>query len=184
MNKSNSLSNNDDLCIGVITSVNGVKGYVKIRSFTENSRDIVAFKTIFDNNTNNQFKIKLISAKKDYIIAAIEGISSRNEAEKLRNTKLYISRDELPKLSDKQFYHADLIGMNVITTENINVGSVINLLNFGAGDILEIHSASTGKTIFYPFNNQFIKSINTPQKVIQVEALEEVIATDEWKLIS
>lgn len=180
MNKSNNALTTDyDLCVGVITSVNGVRGYVKIRSFTENSKDICAFKQIFDKETNSQYKIRLISAKKDYIIAGIDGISSREEAEKLRNTKLYIARTELPSLKKEEFYHADLIGMDVKTDEGISLGVVRNLVNFGAGDILEIQDPITEKVSFYPFNKQFILEVNKQDRVITATALEEVLAADD-----
>ena len=168
-----------DLCVGVITSVNGVKGYVKIRSFTEDSRDICSFKNIFDKDTNTQFKIKLVSAKKDYIIAGIEGVENRNEAEKLRNTKLYITRDELPSLKKEEFYHADLIGMEVRTEDSISLGLVRNLMNFGAGDILEVQDLITEKVSYYPFNKQFIVKVDASERIITVTVLEEVLAADD-----
>lgn len=176
---SNAVSADQNICVGVITSVNGVKGYVKIRTFTENSRDICSFKNLFEKESTKAFNLKLVMSKKDYIVAAIEGVTSREEAEKLRNTMLYISRDELPSLKEKEFYHSDLIGMEVTNTDSILLGTVRNVLNFGAGDILELQDPVSEKTIYYPFNNQFVKSIDSENNVITVDALEEVIASED-----
>ncbi len=99
------------ICIGVITAVNGVKGYVKVRSFTAKPEDITSFDRVFDDY-GKVYELKIITLKKDYVIVSIEGISSRNDAEKLRNTKLYIARTSLPEVSnDEEYYHADLVAI-------------------------------------------------------------------------
>src|SRR4051812_4763367 len=111
MKQDNNEYKNKDICVGVITSVSGVKGYVKIRSFTAHSADITQFKQVYDQDGNKFSEISLVVAKKDYIIAGISGIANRNEAEKLRNTKLFINRTDLPAPANKEYYHADLIGL-------------------------------------------------------------------------
>lgn len=170
--------NDYDICVGVITSVNGVKGYVKIRSFTDNPQDLANFKKLFDES-NKEYQINIITLKKDYIIAGIEGVASRNDAEKLRNTRLYIKRSELPSAGSNEFYHADLMGLDAKLKNGTNFGVVKGVVNFGAGDILEIYDLNSEKTIYYPFTKQFVPEINLEKRHILLEPLEEVLAASE-----
>lgn len=166
------------ICVGVITSVNGVRGHVKIRSFTEKPTDIANFTNIFDDN-NNSYKVSIVTTKKDYVIAGIEGINNRNEAEKLRSTKLYIKRSELSEPGKDQFYHADLIGVEARSEEGVVIGIIKNLVNFGAGDILEVYDMTSEKVVYYPFTKQFIPEINIQERYLILKPLEEIVAAGE-----
>jgi 16S rRNA processing protein RimM len=176
MTKSNASSKDFDICVGVITSVNGVKGHVKIRSFTEKPSDIANFNALFDQDGKEVYKVSVVTSKKDYIIAGIAGISNRNEAEKLRNTKLFIKRSALPHSKGDEYYHADLVNLEARSEEGVQLGIVKNIVNFGAGDIIEIYDISTEKTIYYPFTKQFVPEVNIEKKYITLKPLEEVIA--------
>ena len=177
--KNNSTQPNYDICVGVITAVNGVKGYVKIRSFTERPADMANFECVYDPENNRTFKVKLISEKKDYLIAAIEGINNRNEAELLRNTKLYIKRSELPSVNEEEYYHIDLIGMQALSEDGVVIGIVKNVVNFGAGDILEVYDTSSEKTLYYPFTKQFVPVVSVVHHNLILRPLEETIAALE-----
>lgn len=167
-----------NICIGVITAVSGIKGRVKIRSFTEKPEDLASFCKVFDDN-ENEYKISIITPKKGYLIAEIQGIHSRDEAEKIINTRLYIKRSELPTIGDNEFYHTDLIGLDAKLKNGTNFGLVKDVVNFGAGDIIEIYDLSSEKIIYYPFNKQFVPEINLDKRYILLEPLEEVIAASE-----
>lgn len=167
-----------DLCVGVITSVSGVKGHVKIRSFTEALDDICRFNYVFDES-GKEYKAKLISKRKDFIIASVNDVSTRNEAELLRNTMLYIKRSELPPIANNQYYHADLIGSEAHLENGVFVGTVKNILNFGAGDIIEIYDVASEKSLYYPFSKQFIAKIETESKSITLKIIEETAAAAE-----
>lgn len=168
-----------DICIGVITSVNGVKGYVKIRSFTDKPGDIAKFDYIFNPESQQRFQISIVSTKKDYIVAKIDGVTTRSDAETFRNTKLCIKRSELPKVKDDEYYHTDLIGTEARSEEGVIVGIVKNVVNFGAGDILEIYDKTSENTLYYPFTKQFIPDVNLKDKYLILKPLEEVVAAVE-----
>ena len=167
-----------DICIGVITSVHGVKGYVKIRTFTNKPTDVTSFNNVYDED-GNTYKVSVVFPKKDYLIAAIEGINNRNQAEPLRNTKLYIKRSELPTPKNNEFYHADLLGMEARSSDDSKFGIVKNVVNFGAGDILEIYDITSEKVVYYPFKKQYVPTIDINQRYITVNPLEEVITADD-----
>ena len=174
----NKLKEDYNICIGVITSVNGVKGLVKIRSFTEQPEDIASFGKLFDDQ-QREYQLSIATLKRDHVIAGIKGVNSRNEAEKLRNVKLYIKRSNLPSSTSNEFYLADLIGMNATFKDGTKFGTVKNLLNFGAGDIIEICDLNTEKMIYYPFTKQFVLEVNTKKNQLVLEPLEELIAAAE-----
>lgn len=155
---------NKNILIGKITAPHGVKGFVKIISFTEKPIDIFKY-NIFDKN-NNTIKIKRIGTLNNgMFISQINDISDRNEAEKLRDFELFINRSDLEDLKENEFYINDLIGMT-IKAENEN-GLVKNLYNYGAGDVLEIEWEN-GKNEDIPFNDNYIKNVDLENKTIYV----------------
>ena len=134
------MDNNDKVLIGKITSSHGVRGQVKIMSFAQNPVDIDNYNPIFDTN-NNELKIKITSKAQgknsDIFIVTISGISDKNHADDLKNTELFINKDQLSDDEDGEFYYTDLIGLKVINNGD-EVGKVIDVVNYGAGDIIEI----------------------------------------------
>lgn len=165
--------------VGVICSANGIKGYVKIKSYTANPEDIVSFKQVYELNTGRQFKLTCIAKKKDILIAKVDGVTNRNDAELLQNIELYIDRSELPEPSKNEFYHADLIGLLVEDTIGVQLGKVTNVMNFGAGDLLEVRNESTNQEQIYPFNKDFVVDVRLDNGVIVVNKVEELIASQD-----
>ena len=166
----------NNVCIGVITAVNGIKGYVKVRQFTESPSDIENFTGIFDDS-GNSLKFRLITEKKGYVIAAIEGVSSRNQAQFFVGKQLYISRLDLPPTNENEFYHADLFGMAVRTAHGSFNGVVKGIFNFGAGDIIEIHDYNSEKTLYYPFKKQWVTHVDLSGRFLIINHPEEFVAS-------
>ena len=159
-----------DIKIAQISSPNGLKGHVKLLIFLDFKEDILSFNNIFDQKSL-QYKISPISKKEDHWIVKIQGIDSREKAEALKNTTLYIKRSSLPTLSENQFYYEDLISMAVFK-DDIQIGIVKSVSNFGAGDLLEIQLNNSVDTIYHPFSNGFIKSIDQLSKKISIISID------------
>jgi 16S rRNA processing protein RimM len=166
---------NNNVYIGTITSVNGVRGNVKIRIFTSSPTDIENFKKVFDEN-GNTYSFKVLIEKKDYIIASIEGVNSRNEAENLLNTSLYVDRKDLPEAAEEEFYYADLIGLEVLDDADKLVGKVCSVVNYGAGDIIEITPPQSEKTFMVPFSKVSFPKVDLQKGVLVYSAPDEVSA--------
>lgn len=132
--------------IGTIITAHGIKGAVKVRIFSDNIANVKNY-----NLTNAQGKkIKLTFTKilgEDMAICAVGGVVDRNEAEKLIGSKLFVLRSELPKPEEGEFYIADLIGLNVLDQNKQTLGTVSNVYNFGAGDIIELQSSNNKKRL-------------------------------------
>lgn len=126
------MNENKKILIGKVVAAQGMRGEVRIHSFTEKPSDLADLKI---ENVN----LKFIRAKgSDMAICKVDGVDDRTAAEGFRGTELFINRDDLPGLSDDRFYHTDLIGMKVISKNGNDVRTVTMVQNFGAGDILEL----------------------------------------------
>lgn len=151
------------LLVGRFGAPQGVQGEVRIRSFTADPMAVATYGPLSDAKGTQFYRVlEARPAKNDTVIARIEGVTSRTEAEKLTNRDLYIPRHRLPEPEEEEFYYADLIGLEARGPNGNHFGRVINLENFGAGDILEIRLPE-GDTHLIPFTK-----LNVP--VIDKEA--------------
>jgi 16S rRNA processing protein RimM len=172
-----------DICIGVIAAANGIKGYVKIKCFAADPKDIENFKEVIDVHSKRVFAIKVIGVRGDCVIASIAGVTSRNDAEKLQNIKLYIKRSELPTPSEGEFYHADLVGCQVRLGSGMVIGEIKDVHNFGAGDLIEVHDFASNKDIYHPFNKDFVQEVNLAERFVILSPIDESINVAESYII-
>ncbi len=156
----------EKILIAKILSAHGVRGQVKIRAYTENPEDVTKYSDIYDNN-GASYSLHITSIKNDIIIADIDGITSRNQAEKLAGAELYIERDTLPAADDDSYYYVDLIGLEARLSDGSRFGEVVAVDNFGAGDIVEILLTS-GKTEMYPFIEMIFPEVGIEQGYITI----------------
>ena len=161
------------ICIGKIVAAQGIKGHLKVHSFTENPRSIVDYGDITDE-TGNPFPFTLISAKKNTAIITIEGITDRNQAETLIGTTLYICPSHLPTTEENEFYAHELQGLSTKDAEGTVIGTVKDIHNFGADDIIEI-TLSNGKDEMLPFTHQVIPEINLEEGYLTIVMPEIII---------
>ena len=143
----------DTICIGVVVAAHGVRGQVKVRSFTEDPLKLGAYGPVTDDSGARRFTVKVQGAPKDgVVIATLSGLADRDAAEALRRTRLYVPRTALPAVADDEFYHADLVGLEARTTDGAALGKVSAVQNFGGGDLLEIEPLAGGDTLLVPFS--------------------------------
>src|SRR5262249_56751 len=127
-----------------------------------------------------RFEIEAMRAAKDHFVARIAGVSDRNAAERLRNLELYIPRERLPKIDEQDtYYHADLIGLDVVAPAGVQSGTVDALDNFGAGDIIEIMPVGSGELLMLPFNETTVPRVDLEAKQIVLVRPVEIETRDE-----
>ena len=151
------------LCLAVIGAAHGVRGAMKVKTFTEAPQDLAAYGPLTDEKGERVFVVTSCQATKGGARITIEGVGDRNAAEALKNTSLYIGRDKLPVLADEDdFYHSDLIGLDVCDDDGAKIGRVLACHNFGAGDLLEIRfvKKAGGHAAFYPFTKAVVPQVN------------------------
>ena len=138
--------------VGVIVGVHGIRGEVKVRLLIENYA-LLEGGILLDKSGTPLFSIKITGKLKDAVIAKIGNISDRNSAETLKGKELFIPASALPEIGEDEFYHSQLIGLEARNSNGEIIGKISNILNFGAGDIVEIELIS-GET-------PWVEEINT-----------------------
>ena len=157
------------ICVARIGAAHGVRGEVKLWSFTEDPAAVATYGPLETQDGAQRFEIEALRPAKDHFVARIAGVGDRDAAEKLRNLELFIPRARLPKIDDADtFYYADLIGLDAVTLDGTRVGTVQALHNFGAGDIVEIKPAGSGDPLMLPFNETTVPTIDLAAKRIVV----------------
>ena len=160
----------DRLCVGAISGVRGVRGEIRIKPFTDNPKDVAAYGPVETEDGSRRFRLTHVKVGSQGVSARAEGINSREEAEALKGTRLYVSRDALPEPDeDNEFYVTDLIGLHVEQKEKGQVGIVEAVQDYGAGDLLEIRLKETGKTVFVPFTQDVVPEVNIKAGYILID---------------
>ena len=169
----------DRICVGAIVGAKGVRGEVRIKSFTENPRDVGAYGPVILTD-GRKLGLKITGTVKDLVIGRLEGIDDRDAAEAMKGVQLFVERSQLPPPDKGSYYHADLIGLAVKLTTGETRGTVSGVLNFGAGDMIEV-ARPGGETDLVPFSAQTIASVDMVAGVVTVNPLPGLFGeeTDE-----
>lgn len=152
--------------IGQIVAPHGIQGFVKINAWLEDPRAMTSYGPIYDKD-GHVMNLTIKHIAQNQVVAAVQGVTDRNTSETLRGTTLYIDRDRLPELTGNEYYAHDLIGMNVIDASGVIVGKVLDVMNFGAGDILDIQLANN-QTILVMMTKQSVPTVDLSSKTIHV----------------
>jgi 16S rRNA processing protein RimM len=166
------------ICVGQFIGAHGVRGLVKLASFTEDPAAIGDYGPLSDENGKRQFAVEILSAANGHYLARVDGISDRDAAQALGGTRLFVDRARLPPPDEDEFYHADLIGLRAELADGVLLGKVIALHDFGAGDVVEIQSEA-GSRALYPFSRAVVPVVDLAGGRIVVEPPVELIANGE-----
>jgi 16S rRNA processing protein RimM len=146
----------DPILLGVITGAHGIKGEVKLRSFTADPKGIASYGPL-QSKTGEIFEIVRLKPAKDDFICTLKSVTDRNRAEALKGTELFVARNRLPAAAENEVYHHDLLGKPVYAADGAHLGDVAGIQNFGAGDLLEIKIPNRADTILIPLTSAFAK---------------------------
>jgi len=144
--------------IAVITSAHGVRGQVKIHALNGDPETLVSY-PLTDATGKRPYKLTRHGIKDNLLIASIEGLTDRNEAERLKGTALYAPATALPANAENQWDYAELIGLEARLENGKSFGRVTAVHNFGAGDILDIEKTG-GDSEMLPFTDDFVGDIH------------------------
>jgi 16S rRNA processing protein RimM len=148
------------ICLGQIGAAHGIRGEVRLHSFTGEPEAIAGYGPL-ETEDGRVFEIEALRPAKDHFVARLSGVHDRNTAERLVNTKLYVPRGRLPEpVEADEFYHADLIGLAAVDRAGERIGSVVAIHNFGAGDLIEVRPDSGGKTELLRFDDAHVPEID------------------------
>jgi len=138
------------ICVAAIAGAFGVKGEVKLKSFTDIPENCVSYGPLLSKSGKVIITPTSHRLVKGGVAVKCAEVKTREEAEGLKSTKLYVPRENFPAPDEDEFYAADLIGLEVKSTEGKRVGKIIAVEDFGAGDLLEI-KPKEGKSFYHPF---------------------------------
>ncbi len=164
-----------DILLGVVLGAHGLRGEVKVRTFTETPERLAAYGSVHDarGRVYAVAHIKAIDAVS--AIVQFDGVANRDAAERLKNCELFVTRAALPQTEAEEFYHADLVGLRVEDSEGRLIGHIRGIHNFGAGDVVDIERTD-GSEALLPFNRQFVPVVEVAAGRIVIVPPEEVEA--------
>ena len=161
------------ILVGRVAGAFGVKGEVRITSFTADPAALLTYKTLLREDGTPALTLLGGRVANGTVIARAKEVAVREEAEALRGLKLHVPRDALPAPDADEFYVADLIGLEVVSLEGEPLGRVKAVQDFGAGDLLEIQPPS-GASWYLPFTLDNVPELDLDAGRITIVRPDEV----------
>ena len=165
------------ICIARIGAAHGVRGAVKLWTFTEDPFAVKAYGPLLTKDGARSFEIATAREAKGHLVATLKGVATREDAERLNGIELYTAREKLPATDENEYYHADLIGLAAVNVADEPLGRVLAIHNFGAGDIIEIAPPS-GSTMLLPFTNAVVPTVDLAGGRVVIELPDEIAGDD------
>ena len=146
--------------LGRISAAQGLRGEVRVVSFTEDPESITAYGPLTDQ-TGRGFTIESLRVIKGGVLAVqLSGVTDRTSAEKLKGTELYAEKARLPATDENEWYWDDLVGLRAESAEGEEIGQIAAVQNYGAGDLLEIRLKDSRETVLLPFTESVVPEVN------------------------
>ncbi len=154
------------IAVGKIVNVHGIKGVVKIKPYLTHGKDLPQFNPLTDKTGKKSFEVSISGTQGECLLANLKGITTREVAEQFKGLELYADRSKLPATENNEFYCCDLVGMKVMK-DGSEFGKVVSVMNFGAGDILEIKTMK-GKQLDFAFSKKTFPRVDTEKKELEI----------------
>jgi 16S rRNA processing protein RimM len=164
---------NGRVLLGVITGAHGIRGEVKVETFTESPAGIGAYGPLASASGKELRIAQMRAGKADEAVVRFEGVADRNAAEALKGTELFVPRSALGQPAKNEFFLTDLIGLRAEDAAGAVLGTVQAVHNFGAGDVLEI-APDRGESTFVPFTDDAVPFVDVPAGRIVVQPPNEI----------
>lgn len=148
------------VCVGAIAGAFGVRGEVRLKSFTAEPDAIASYGPLETEDGKRSFDVTLTGQTGNALVARLSGIPDKEAADALRGTRLYVDRARLPDPDEDEYYHADLIGLDVFDAGGTPLGKVTAVHNHGASDLLEIAVPGGGETVLLPFTREAVPTVD------------------------
>ncbi len=153
-------------CVGAIAGAFGVRGDVRIKSFCATPEDIGTYSPFTSEDGKTVFDVTIQRPIKNGFAGKVAGVENKEDADRLKGTRLYVPLKRLPKLPDDEFYHSDLIGLDVFDPGGAKLGHIRAVHDHGAGDLLEIFGPGLKSTVLLPFTKEAVPTVDLAAKRI------------------
>lgn len=167
----NRRSSMEKILMGKIVNVVGLKGEVKVYSYTDRNERFEELESIWLDN--KMYNIENVRYQNQVVILKLEGINDRNQAEAQRNKKVYIEESDLQELPEDTYYVRDLIGMEVVTDTG-KLGTISDVIQNSAQDLYEVKTEG-GKKVYIPVVKQFVQDVDMDSRIVKVELPEGLL---------
>ncbi|CAA7624592.1 ribosome maturation factor RimM [Magnetospirillum sp. UT-4] len=147
------------VCVGIIVGAQGVRGQVRVKSFTADPADVAAYGPVESEDGTRSFRLDAVGEAKGLVIARLDGIRDRDGAEALKGTRLFVPRERLPATEEDEFLYSDLAGLRAEATDGGALGTVRGVFDFGAGDVLDI-GLDAGGSLMVPFTRAAVPVVD------------------------
>jgi 16S rRNA processing protein RimM len=148
------------ICIGAIIGAFGIKGELRVKSFCANPADLDAYGPLLSEDGTDSYDLRVIGPIKGGFSCRIKGVQYKDQADALKGIQLFTNRDNLPSLPDDEFYHADLVDLDVYDTGGVKLGRITAVHDHGAGDFLEIAGSGIKNTVLLPFTHDAVPTVD------------------------
>ena len=150
------------VCVGVVTGAHGVRGALRIKSFTADPAHVAAYGEVTVGEEQDSAALRVTGETKGAVVVEMEGVTDRGGAEALKGKKLYVPRSALPEPEGEEYYRGDLVGLEVRSLDGTALGTIEAVHNYGAGDILNIHAPEEKGSgeMMLPFTREVVPEIN------------------------
>jgi 16S rRNA processing protein RimM len=162
--------------LGVVAAPHGVRGLVRIRSYTEDPMAVASYGPLSDEAGKKKYRVEALSAAKGAVLARIEGVADRTAAEALRGLRLYVERSALPAAGEREWYEADLVGLPAVGKDGRNWGKVVAFHEFGAGPVMEVSAG-----LMLPFTDEVVPEIDVEGGKVVVDPPAGLLAEGKTK---
>lgn len=167
------------MLLGHILGAHGIKGAVLVRSYAAEPEAIATYGPLEDEAGAARLALTVEGATAKGLVCRVAGVADRTQAERLKGTALYVARERLPDPEVGEYYHADLAGLAAVSEAGSPLGRVVGVLNYGAGDILEVRPEGATRTVLYPMTEAVVRRVDLDGGVIVLAPPDEVDAGDE-----
>ncbi len=154
------MSRPERVLLGRIVAAHGVRGDVLVKTFTDEPADISRYGALTDAGGGRPLELVVRRATSKGLIVGVRGVDDRTVAETLRGAELWVERDRLPSAEEGEFYYVDLMGLEAVDEAGAPFGKIANVVNYGAGDLLEVVLSDGGKRELVPFKLEFVPEVD------------------------
>ena len=172
----------DRVLLGVVAAPHGIRGAVRIKSFTEDPMSLGAYGPLSDESGRKEYRVEALSTVKGAVLARIEGVADRTAAEAIRGLRLYVERSVLPATGEREWYEADLVGLPAVGTDGRDWGKVVAFHDFGAGRTMEVSGGTASRhSLMLPFTDEAVPEVDVEGGKVVVDPPPGLLADGSEK---
>lgn len=167
----------EPVCVGAFAGAHGVRGAVRVKSFTARPEDVAAYGAVFDQAGNRSWTLHLVGASRGLLIARVDGVEDREAAEALKGIRLHVPRAALPEPDEEEYYFVDLIGLAAELVDGSHLGRIIGVHELPAGDALEVQYPG-GRSVLVPFTKAIVPEVDIKGGRVVIDPPEGLLDTE------